>query len=391
MNLNKNNIFLTMLSLFILGNSSINNYQNIPNNTKLTKTITNTDTRISLTSMFIANKLENTVHVGQTSNLSKITALQIKSAISQEIARELATKVTVETTTQSDYVINITTINDKPLPNTINLTKSIVFKINISAKKTSKILKDEITLLCNVDYPIFDLDKFLQEALLEIYAYRNPFRFSKFKSLTDYQAPNKSVLKVNLVGSPILNKNVSTFNCVSESFFENNSDKDQTYLTPPITKSIGNKVSVELSTGVAMGLTATFSIFGFSFELDFNVQQTIISKDEKVYTAPSVTTVVAARHKVQVLSYLNAFVSSQDFTIDSDITGNTSAKINFNDGTSTNFVISITDIIEYYHVLGIWPKALAILNNDSIHVKNEAKVWKYDIGTYWHVVTNQLD
>ncbi|WP_342276662.1 hypothetical protein [Spiroplasma endosymbiont of Nebria brevicollis] len=72
--------------------------------------------------------------------------------------------------------------------------------------------------------------------------------------------------------------------------------------------------------------------------------------------------------------------------------GNISAKLDFIDGTSTLFSLSMSEIILYYAMMGSLPLSLSSnLSGDIIHVRNEAKVWKYETGTYWHVVTNQLD
>ncbi|WP_342276661.1 hypothetical protein [Spiroplasma endosymbiont of Nebria brevicollis] len=60
-------------------------------------------------------------------------------------------------------------------------------------------------------------------------------------------------------------------------------------------------------------------IFGISFNIDFKQQQTTVAEEGIEYIAPSISTLVAPCHKVQVLSYLNSFISSQNLTFDSDI------------------------------------------------------------------------
>jgi len=392
MKLNKINLLLTILPLSILGTTTIiNSYQHI-NHIPIPKLINNQDPRKSLTSMFVNNKLENTVHVGQNSDLTSISGNQIISAINQEVALELSNKIIGELTTQLDYEVVVTTLDNKPVLATNDLTAPIILQIIITANANSVLIKDQVTLTCTVDYPIFNLNLFLKQGLEDIYAIRHPGEFANLQSVGNITSFSKSILKVNNVGFPILNKNISTFNYFGESILENNGSIDQTLYTNSWSKTIKNQVGIEVSLGVDIGIKTTFEIFSVLLDFDFTDQKKFSEGTAETIIATPVPVVVKAHHKTQVLVYLNSFVSSQKVSIDSDINANAdvSAKFYFNSGRVEVFCATVSDIVKYYQSIGCCPQALTINNDGTVHVKNEAIFWKYDVGTFWHVVVNDL-
>lgn len=388
-------LLLAVIPMSILSSTISNTYKNT--NYVSILNLNNIDTRKSLTSMFTKNKLENTVHVGEETNLEHIKNSEIIEAITQEIATEIRNKTSINTLQVLDYDLEIKTIDNQPLPETIDLTNPINFKIIISAKNTSKNLKDKTIITCTVNYPIFDFDKFLEQGLLRLYRGQHPSEFIDFSNSADFKTTyNKSILKVNNVDQPILNKEVDTFNYFGESVFENNDNIDQTFYTPGSEKKIINKTEVSMSSAVKFETEFKFFHFGTSIELDFLKQKTVILGSELTISAPSMPVIVKPHHKTQALVYLNSFVSSQNISIDSDITGDASIALVFNANTpsvwQTTFEANVVDIVKYFQDIDSCPIALSINpDNQSIHIKNEAKVAKYEVGTFWHAIINPLD
>lgn len=391
MKLNISNLLLMILPLSILGTTTINSYQYI-NHIPMITLMNNQNIRKSLTNMFVNNKLENVVHVGENDKLTSIADSQIISAINQEVALQLSNKVMGELTTQLDYETVVTTLDNKPVPATNDLTTPITLQIIITAIPNSLLIKDKVTLTCNVDYPIFNLDLFLKQGLEDIYAIRHPGEFVDLQSVSKISPFSKSILKVNNIDFPILNKNISTFNYFGESILENNGSIDQTLYTNSWSKTISNQVAIDVSSGVNIGINTIFEVFSVSLDFDFSVQKKFSKGTEETIVATPVPVVVKAHHKTQVLVYLNSFVSSQKVTIDSDINANeyVGATFNFSGGRTEYFSASISDIVNYYQALGCCPQAIIIDNDGTVHVKNEAKFWKYDVGTLWHVIVNDL-